>query len=161
MTAVRRGLRAGASPDGAATRPNRLSSRFANVITADGRAVERDTRQRKAIRDAIESANRPLAPMEILERAQESVPGLGIATVYRTVKSLVEEAWALAVELPEGPVRYERAGKGHHHHFVCRNCDGVFEVDGCAPGVKELTPSGFELETHDLVLYGRCEQCVA
>jgi Fur family transcriptional regulator, ferric uptake regulator len=123
--------------------------------------MERDTRQRRAIREAIEAADRPLAPQEILHRAHLDVPRLGIATVYRTVKALVEEGWAQPVELPEGPVRYERTGKGHHHHFVCRSCEGVFEVAGCPRGVGALTPAGFHLESHDLVLYGRCERCVA
>lgn len=123
--------------------------------------MERDTRQRKAIRDAIEAAGRPLAPQEILELAQHRVPGLGLATIYRNVGRLVEEGWAVAVELPDGPVRYERAGKGHHHHFVCRACESVFDVGGCARGVKELAPHGFEIDAHEIVLYGRCEACTA
>lgn len=123
--------------------------------------MERNTKQRRSIRDALESAGRPLAPQEVLERARGRVPGLGIATVYRTLNLLVEEGWAATVELPDGPLRYERTGKAHHHHFVCRECEGVFEVEGCARGVKELTPYGFQLESHDLVLYGRCERCVA
>ena len=53
--------------------------------------MERNTRQRSAIRDAIALADRPLLPQEVLEAAQHEVPGLGIATVYRNLKVLVEE----------------------------------------------------------------------
>ena len=53
--------------------------------------MERNTRQRTAIRDAIALANRPLLAQEVLDAAQNQVPGLGIATVYRNIKSLVEE----------------------------------------------------------------------
>jgi Fur family transcriptional regulator, ferric uptake regulator len=123
--------------------------------------MKRNTRQRSAIRRVLVEAGRPLAPHEILAAAQSSVPGLGIATVYRTINLLVAEGWAAAVELPEGPVRYEQSGKGHHHHFVCRGCDSAYDVAGCPPGLAALTPTGFELDTHDIVLYGRCRDCAA
>ena len=53
--------------------------------------MERNTRQRSAIRDSIARADRPLLPQEVLEAARQDVPGLGIATVYRNLKALVEE----------------------------------------------------------------------
>jgi Fur family ferric uptake transcriptional regulator len=51
--------------------------------------MERNTRQRSAIRDAIAQAQRPLLPHEVLEAARTEVPGMGIATVYRNLKALV------------------------------------------------------------------------
>ena len=35
----------------------------------------------------------------------------------------------VSVEIPGQMPRYERADKGHHHHFVCRVCGGVFELE--------------------------------
>jgi Fur family transcriptional regulator, ferric uptake regulator len=89
------------------------------------------------------------------------VPRLGMATVYRNIKSLREEGVLAAVELPGVPDRYEIAGKGHHHHFHCQECDRVFDVDGCPRAIAELTPQGFQLRSHEVILYGRCEKCVA
>ncbi len=121
--------------------------------------MPRTTQQRTAIREAFERADRPLSPAEALEVAQESVPGLGIATIYRNVKALVEENWLAEVLLPGAPSRYEVAGKHHHHHFRCRVCDRVFDVDACPPDLRALTPSGFKLESHDITLFGRCATC--
>ncbi len=123
-------------------------------------SMERNTRQRAAIRDALELARRPLSPVEVLEAAQHAVPGLGIATVYRTLRALQDEGWLAAVELPGESARYERAHLGHHHHFQCRGCDRVFEVDGCPPNLAGLAPPGFAVEAHEVVLYGRCDRCV-
>ena len=122
--------------------------------------MERRTRQRDAIRHAFEEAGRPLGPAEVLDIARRQVGGLGIATVYRTIKALVEEGWLAAVELPAEPSRYERKGKAHHHHFQCRVCDRVYDVPGCAGTFKTMVPRNFELESHDLTLYGRCPACV-
>lgn len=121
--------------------------------------MQRKTRQRDAIREAIRKAGRPLSPQEILEETQETVPNLGLATVYRNIKALVESHWLKVVELPGAPDRYELADQGHHHHFHCRQCDRVFDVDGCPGDMTTLTPAGFELEDHEIVLYGRCSAC--
>jgi Fur family transcriptional regulator, ferric uptake regulator len=121
----------------------------------------RHTRQLEAIRRAFARARRPLAPGEVLGLARREVSSLGLATVYRTIRVLIDERWLRVVELPGTPDRYEVAGKEHHHHFHCRACDGVFEVEGCPGGFRALAPGGFRLERHELVLYGVCRECAS
>jgi Fur family transcriptional regulator, ferric uptake regulator len=123
--------------------------------------MERDTQQRRAIRAAFRTAGRPLSPQEVLEAAQTDVPRLGIATVYRNVKALVDEGWLAPVELPGEPPRYEIAGKEHHHHFMCRHCDRVYELDGCSGNLRAGVPRGFRVEGHEVVVYGLCRACAA
>jgi Fur family transcriptional regulator, ferric uptake regulator len=123
--------------------------------------MQRETRQRQAIRRAFTEAGHPLSPKELHEAARSFVQGLGIATVYRNLNALQEEGWIEAVELPGQPPRYEVAGKDHHHHFHCRSCDRVYEVEGCPGNVASVTPDGFQLEDHEMVLYGLCVRCAA
>jgi len=123
--------------------------------------MERNTRQRTAIRDAIAVANRPLLAQEVLDAAQTEVPGMGIATVYRNIKSLVEEAVLQEVRLPGDNPRFEIAGHKHHHHFQCTQCQRVFDVHACPGDMSRLAPKGFTVENHDLTLYGHCKDCAA
>ena len=123
--------------------------------------MERHTRQRAAIREAIVAAARPLLPQEVLQAAQQQVPGLGIATVYRNLKGLVEEGELRAVHLPGENPRFEATGHAHHHHFQCRQCQRVFDVHACPGDLSRLAPQGFTVEDHDLTLYGRCQDCAA
>jgi Fur family ferric uptake transcriptional regulator len=120
----------------------------------------RQTRQRAAIEAALAGSEHPLSPEQLLARAQRKVPGLGMATVYRAIRDMTTEGLLTAVELPGAPPRYELSGRGHHHHFECRQCDRVFEVPGCPGDLSALTPSGFALERHEVVLYGLCGECV-
>ncbi len=122
--------------------------------------MERSTRQRQAIRAVMTELNRPLSPGEVLEAARRKVPGMGIATVYRTLKGLVDEGSAVAVELPGEPPRYELAGKKHHHHFHCNRCGKVFELEGCPGDFSFMLPRGFQTERHEIVLYGSCSECL-
>lgn len=121
--------------------------------------MERKTRQRSAVRDALLEAHRPLTPAEVLERAQRHVAGIGIATVYRAIKALLAEGTVVSVEISGTPPRYEMAHLGHHHHFHCRACSRVFEIRGCPGNLGRLSPPGFKLEGHEVVLYGRCVTC--
>lgn len=119
--------------------------------------MQRRTGQREAIKKALEEADRPLSPQEILEGARSHSPGVGIATVYRAIKDLADAEWLATVEMPGDAARYELSSKPHHHHFHCRKCDRVFEVYSC-PGRFEA-PKGFVLEGHELLLKGLCPEC--
>jgi Fur family ferric uptake transcriptional regulator len=123
--------------------------------------MERNTRQRAAIREAIAQAGRPLLPQEVLDAAQAGAPGLSIATVYRNLRTLLDEGELRSVMLPGENARYELAGGGHHHHFQCLRCQRVFEVEACPGNLAALAPPGFRVEDHDLTLYGRCAECAA
>jgi Fur family ferric uptake transcriptional regulator len=121
--------------------------------------IPRNTRQKAAIRGVFEAHDRPLSPREVLNFAQKEVAGLGIATVYRNLKSLAQEGWLTPVEMPGGAVLYEMAGKNHHHHFQCDRCHRVYEVNGCVPAVNRLGGPGFKVLRHELILYGICAAC--
>ena len=123
--------------------------------------MERSTRQRSAIRSVIEAATRPLTPQEVLDGARSEVAGLGIATVYRNLKLLVEEGSVQVVELPGDSPRYESKHLAHHHHFQCSACSRVFDVHGCPGDLSRFAPAGFHVESHELTLYGRCADCAA
>lgn len=126
-----------------------------------GRGMERDTKQRRAIRAALEGADRPLSPKEVLSASKRRVRSLGLATVYRNLNAMVEEGSLVEVELPGESPRYELSGKHHHHHFVCDTCNRAFEVDACPGNMAGLVPKGFEMTRHEVVLYGACAECAA
>lgn len=121
--------------------------------------MERSTRQRTAIREALALAGRPLLPQEVLDAAQGLVPGMGIATVYRNLNALAQEGVVQSVQLPRENARYEPIDHAHHHHFQCRSCQKVFDVHACPGNLSHLAPKGFTIEDHDLTLYGRCSDC--
>jgi len=122
--------------------------------------IQRKTKQRAAIIQAVMMAERPLTPQEIHVQAKAEFSALGIATVYRAIHMLVEEGLIIPVALPGQALRYEKAGLKHHHHFVCRHCEKVYEMAGCAYQHDYTVPANFQVEAHEVILYGRCAHCV-
>lgn len=122
---------------------------------------QRQTKQRQVIEAMLRQADRPLLPNELLIQAQESLPKLGIATVFRALKKMVDEGNAKVVCLPGDSPRYERAGLVHSHYFKCHECGRVFDVNGCPGHLESLLPDGFQLTHHEITLFGRCADCSA
>lgn len=122
--------------------------------------MKRITKQRQAIFDCFKTINRPLSVEEILDIASASVPQLNLATVYRNLKLLIEDKMITIVELPGSHTRYEKIGLKHHHHFLCCECNKLFDVDGCPEGIAALVPKGFKLLSHAITLTGCCQECI-
>lgn len=120
----------------------------------------RSTRQKSAIRSAFERTKRPLSPAEVLTLAAREASGLGIATVYRNIKTLVTDGWLTPVDLPGEAPRYEITTRTRHNHFYCKSCGKVFDVGLCDVNTKKVLPRGFKLAGHQTLLYGSCSECI-
>ena len=89
--------------------------------------------------------------------------GLGRATVYRTLKILVEAGVLCRVLLEDGDLHYQLSHQGHHHHLLCVQCGASRDLTGCDIEdvlVNTSARHGFELSGHWLEVYGRCSECV-
>ena len=119
----------------------------------------RRTKQGDAISRVLANCRAPLSAVEILARAKELAPEMGLATDYRHLNRWLQEGKLTPVEFAGETCRYETTGKGHHHHFLCRDCGGVFELPGCVAGLHTIVPAGFVARQHEITIYGACPQC--
>jgi len=108
-------------------------------VYMDGTQVgQRQTAQRRAILKVIREARGPLTVEHIHKQAKRSTRNLGIATVYRTVKLLLQSKHIKPIALPDGETRYEPADLGHHCYFYCRQCKRVYDLPMCAVSILSL-----------------------
>ena len=121
----------------------------------------RITPQRTALMNAFIKSARPLSISELHEISKREVPTLGVRTVYRLVRLLEEEGEIVSVFVADQAARYELASvaKVHHHHFHCKSCDRIFDIQGCSGDISKMLPDGFVLSKHELTLEGLCKAC--
>lgn len=119
----------------------------------------RRTRQRLAIEEVFHKESRPLTPPEVFEGAQRLHPQIGLRTIYRQLKDMAEEGLVVGVDYPGQPLRYEWVSDRHHAHFICRQCDRVFDLQIEVPDVEVEVPEGFKLTGQETVFYGLCPDC--
>ncbi|MFO1422731.1 MAG: transcriptional repressor [Candidatus Competibacteraceae bacterium] len=117
------------------------------------------TRQRAVILGILRQAGQPLTAQDIRERASRDSAGIGLATVYRALKTFMTRGDVAQVEIPGSPPCYEPTDRGHHHHFICQHCRRVFDLPGCVHDLEKLAPRDFHVERHEIVLYGACASC--
>ena len=119
------------------------------------------TPQRRAVLDVLESAHDHPTAAEVYARVQGIHPGIGAATVYRTLGLLVEHGKALELGLTDGAARYD-ANTGRHDHLICESCGKAVDVDAPIPQRLSDTlanATGFTITGYDLRFRGRCPSC--
>jgi Fe2+ or Zn2+ uptake regulation protein len=133
----------------------------ARLARADGRY----TGGRRALVDVLLGAGRPLTVEEILDRSEQ----VRQSSVYRNLAVFEESGLVHRVSGHDEFTRYELAEEivGHHHHFACRGCGGVADVElphdveeALARTLAELAArSSLTVEAHRLDVVGLCSDC--
>ena len=122
---------------------------------------QRNTQQRQTIFEIIKDAQGPLTVNEILVKADAKKLQIGIATIYRTIKLLLENKDISQVVLPDGQSRYEtsRQADHHHHHLHCNECGKVIDVHKCCEHLHASEVEGHLVHRHEITLFGVCKDC--
>ncbi len=123
----------------------------------------RFSKQREEILEILYQTGKHQSAEELHRLISEKYPGIGIATVYRSLKLFTKCGICNELHLEDGKVRYElRDEYLHHDHMVCIKCGKLIEVS--SPEIEKLQEGialkyGFKLIRHRLDLYGICKEC--
>ena len=117
------------------------------------------TAQREAIVEQFLRTKDHISIDELLARVRKRQPKVGYATVYRTVKLLVDSGLAIERQFGDGQARYEVVGD-HHDHLICMKCGLILEFED--DDIERLQDKiaarlgGFTVLRHRHELYGLC-----
>ncbi len=133
-------------------------ARFRTVLRNRGLRL---TRQREKILMALLNSEDHVSAEDLYVRLGGRVEGIGTATVYRTLRLLVDSGLAEARQFGDGVQRFESAASEHHDHIICRDCGRVWEFEN--EEIEQLqhqvaSSRGFEIVDHRLELYVRCNR---
>lgn len=136
--------------------------RLAQELRNNGYRV---TAQRTILLETIAHLGGHLNVQEVFQAARERLPGLNLATVYRTVESLHDAGLIDWYTPGSEPRRFALRDRQHPHgHLVCRKCGAVTDLDLALakPFTREVrVSSGFQIEGSHLTLRGLCSECAA
>jgi Fe2+ or Zn2+ uptake regulation protein len=125
----------------------------------------RVTAQRTILLETIAHKGGHLTVQEVYAEARKRLPGLNLATVYRTVESLREAELIDWYSPGSEPIRFElRDQENPHGHLVCRKCGAVTDLDlslveAFSEDIREA--SGFQMDCNHLTLQGLCKACAS
>lgn len=123
----------------------------------------RVTRQRIAVLEAVDTTPHASAAA-VLAAAASALPGVSHQAIYDGLAHLTEAGLLRRIVIDGGPAIFETRTRDNHHHFVCRTCDAVFDVDcaaGAAPCLDVAGPTDFVIDEAEIVYRGLCGPCAA
>jgi len=111
--------------------------------------------------DVVRAASDHPTAHQILERVGAAQPGIGVATVYRTLALLVAHGQILELQLGDEAARYD-GNVARHDHVVCTRCGAAADVPAALPveaARAAEAATGYTVQDYELAFRGRCAGC--
>lgn len=133
-----------------------VRSNFTAILEDNGYRL---TAPRREIVEVLETKQEGFTAEEIVAE----LPELGRATIYRTLKVLLEVGALCRLNMLDGAPRYSPSRVEHHHHTVCIRCGMVSEfraatLERFLRALSAEIPGA--LVGHRIDLYIMCPSCL-
>jgi Fur family ferric uptake transcriptional regulator len=100
---------------------------------------------------------------QLFEAVRRDAPGIGRATVYRTLQWMVGASLARKVDFGEGRSRFEPAcGHPRHYHLICTTChrSSEFLSSDIESFIEEIASARNFVPAQQVVqIHGTCQEC--
>ena len=142
------------------TTHNTSDRRLREALEASG---QRFTGQRAAVYRYLAHTDVHPTADEVFLAVRKDLPGISLATVYKSLETLVGCSLAVKLSYADDSSRYD-GRTDPHHHARCVVCSRVMDLPGEIP-VREIDAlrrkaSGFTVTGYRLELSGYCSTCV-
>ena len=117
------------------------------------------TKQRRLIKQIIEYTGEHMTAEQIFLTAKQKMPCIAVGTVYRNLGQMVAEGVIRKVAVSDGPDRYDKTLRPHHH-AECVRCHKVFDIEQ-ADGLSlpDVINGSLRVLGVDLIVRCVCEEC--
>lgn len=122
------------------------------------KAVGRYSRQRDAILGLLRSTKTHPTAEWIYARLKDTLPNLGLATVYRNLRLFCEQGLVQKIDCGDGVEHFD-ADVSPHYHYYCTCCGKIIDLDMPTLKINSRLPDGLTAQSHQLTFFGRCNQC--
>lgn len=120
------------------------------------------TPQRLEILRALEKVPAHPSAEIIYQSVKRRYPAVSLATVYKTLETLVEIGEIRVALVNKGKTLYDTR-LDNHHHFVCNQCSYVEDVDIKLNCLDTCVPSSMrerhEVLQNEVIFHGICQSC--
>lgn len=149
-----------ARPGGVIDAP--LTNAVEKTLQRISEAGHKVTSARRVMVEVILRRSGYFTAADIYEDIKHAAPGVGRATVFRTLDLLNEIQLVEKIHQGDGCHRYVVCQTQHHHHLVCSSCGSTSDFDECTLNdlFQQLAQQmRFRIRGHWLEIFGVCENC--
>lgn len=123
----------------------------------------RVTPQRAYIWRALVGSGKHFTAEELREQVEETLPGLEVSTVYRTLEAFNEAGLVVESRMPNRGPRIFEADSSPHPHLVCEDCGDIFHLETAdyrrMLETLDQEVAGFDVRKLHVFATGTCVDC--
>lgn len=140
--------------------PDSSDLRLRAALQAGG---QRFTEQRATVYRYLAATDAHPTADEVFFEVRRRLPGISLATVYKTLETLVGCGLAVKLTFADNSARYDGRTEPHHH-ARCLACDRVVDVPGMIPETEvdalSRSAEGFTITGYRFEFSGYCSTCL-
>lgn len=133
-----------------------------NLMTAFKLNNLKLTPQRIAVYEMLKNTKSHPSAESIYEVLQVHYPTMSLATVYKTLKTLIATGLVQELNVGEDNFRYD-ANPLPHPHITCCQCGKVDDIENADLSFLNMTIKDYteyKVQSSKVYFYGVCPQCV-
>ena len=122
---------------------------------------ERITSQKKIILDFLKKTKSHPNAKVVWEEVRPKLPQISLATVYRILDSFKERGDVQELLIEGKSSRYD-GNPNFHAHFICTECQQIFDISGFCQEckiLKQKTAKVGKINKYQVTFYGICRGC--
>ena len=86
-------------------------------------------------------------------------PSLSKTTVYNSLEVLEKHGIIQSITISGSELRYD-IDHGMHHHFYCKICGNIIDIDLKCPNIEKMKQYGHEIDEIHGYIKGICNSCL-
>ena len=121
----------------------------------------RYTSSKRQIADEVFHLNEHFEIENFIDHLRAKYDRVARATVYRTIKQLLDASLLQKISTRDGKVFYEQSlPQNEHAHFICNECGKIYEIH--EKGIQDIIQSycqknEFSVDYQSIHIYGKCQ----
>ena len=96
---------------------------------------------------------------KIFSDLKSNNPSLSKTTIYNTLETLNEHGIIQSITISGSESRYDLF-LGMHHHFLCKKCGKIIDIDIACPNIGKMSEYGHKVEEVHGYIKGICKDCL-
>ena len=97
---------------------------------------------------------------EIYTSLKKKHPSLSRTTVYNSLETLQKHNIVQSLTISNLELRYD-INHGMHHHFLCKRCGTIYDIDLSCPNIHKTLQDGHHVEEVQGYFKGICKKCLS
>ena len=96
---------------------------------------------------------------KIYSELKEKNPALSKTTVYNSLEILRKHNLIQSLTISGSESRYDFKNT-MHHHFLCKKCGGIIDIDIECPNIEKISRMGHRIDEVHGYFKGICKKCI-